>query len=205
MSKIGFAASCGIEVLPTCSIDMYGTPERAVSSSFFYLGEFVGPGRIVWRDGNGHLWFFVCTSTDHNSARFCSSSIFRISRSSVGASTLDAAPRISCCTLEYAKCRVPMQGIERHAVVILRRSASISTKIKFTIEVNNTSELLRDFIARIYPPYPASFAVTMSLTPPFTEETARAKVKKAQDLWNDQYAVSFPALSSLLTMVGTPK
>lgn len=27
----------------------------------------------------------------------------------------------------------------------------------------------------------------MSLAPPFTEETARAKVKKAQDLWNAQY------------------
>lgn len=26
----------------------------------------------------------------------------------------------------------------------------------------------------------------MSLAPPFTEETARAKVKKAQDLWNAQ-------------------
>ncbi|KAF1820791.1 DUF1348-domain-containing protein [Dissoconium aciculare CBS 342.82] len=26
----------------------------------------------------------------------------------------------------------------------------------------------------------------MSLVPPFTEETARAKVKKAQDLWNSQ-------------------
>lgn len=28
----------------------------------------------------------------------------------------------------------------------------------------------------------------MSLAPPFTRETAQAKVKKAQDLWNTQYA-----------------
>lgn len=27
----------------------------------------------------------------------------------------------------------------------------------------------------------------MSLTPPFTRETAQVKVKKAQDLWNTQY------------------
>jgi hypothetical protein len=52
---------------------------------------------------------------------------------------------------------------------------------------------------------PASSAVNMSLAPPFTEETARAKVKKAQDLWNDQYVSSFPAPSSLLIEVGTPK
>jgi len=31
---------------------------------------------------------------------------------------------------------------------------------------------------------------TMSLAPPFTQESAHAKVKKAQDLWNDQCVVS---------------
>lgn len=30
----------------------------------------------------------------------------------------------------------------------------------------------------------------MSLAPPFTHETAHAKVKKAQDLWNTQYVAS---------------
>lgn len=30
------------------------------------------------------------------------------------------------------------------------------------------------------------FTFTMSLAPPFTAETAHAKVKKAQDLWNTQ-------------------
>ncbi|RYF49051.1 MAG: DUF1348 family protein [Cytophagaceae bacterium] len=31
-----------------------------------------------------------------------------------------------------------------------------------------------------------SLIYAMSLSPPFTEESARAKVKKAQDLWNAQ-------------------
>lgn len=31
---------------------------------------------------------------------------------------------------------------------------------------------------------------TMSLAPPFTKESAHAKVKKAQDLWNGQCVVS---------------
>jgi hypothetical protein len=107
--------------------------------------------------------------------------------------------------LHVRVCRVPMQDTERPFCSRPTQVREYTTQTKFTIEVNNVSELLLDFIARIYPPYPASFAVTMSLTPPFTEETARAKVKKAQDLWNDQYAVSFPALTSLLIMVGTPK
>lgn len=41
--------------------------------------------------------------------------------------------------------------------------------------------------------------VTMSLAPPFTEETAKAKVKKAQNLWNTQY----PSLILLRTIQTT--
>lgn len=36
------------------------------------------------------------------------------------------------------------------------------------------------------PPSPSTTQSAMSLSPPFTEESARAKVKKAQDLWNAQ-------------------
>ena len=40
----------------------------------------------------------------------------------------------------------------------------------------------------------------MSLSPPFTEETAQAKVKKAQDLWNAQYKTPFCLAALLCSM-----
>jgi len=39
----------------------------------------------------------------------------------------------------------------------------------------------------------------MSLAPPFTHETAKAKVKKAQDLWNTQFVPLAGCLCAALT------
>lgn len=39
----------------------------------------------------------------------------------------------------------------------------------------------------------------MSAAPPFTEEVARAKVKKAQDLWNTKYPSRLPHISHATT------
>jgi hypothetical protein len=40
--------------------------------------------------------------------------------------------------------------------------------------------------------------IKMSLAPPFTAETAHAKVKKAQDLWNTRYYPSTTSIASLM-------
>jgi hypothetical protein len=66
---------------------------------------------------------FVCPSTHHNTVRFCSSSVFHIFR------VQSVLVHVVLAKLHVRACRVPSTdaSTERHSVVILRRSASIST------------------------------------------------------------------------------